>query len=244
MKLITACLTLTVLTFIALACSPSVPPEDEQLQTGQLVFRADVGQDATEDFVINLKVANTGLRKTAAQPGANAVMELRDEHDILQASSHISSLSAIDPEATLDTAEWRGRLDPGTYRVLWGASGLSYSVVEFVIFEQNGRPILGEQRIMAYPNLPMPDLPTFGEAQPLVDRAIAQLSDTLDVETDAIAVQRVSPREFADTSLGVPEPDQLYAQVITPGYVIELSYEDLSYIFHGAGDQLVFIPHE
>jgi hypothetical protein len=76
-------------------------------------------------------------------------------------------------------------------------------------------------------------------AQSLVDLAKADLAQRLQVMPDAIAVQDVEAVEFADSSLSVPEPDQMYLTVITPGYVINLASGAKIYEYHGAGDRVV-----
>lgn len=83
---------------------------------------------------------------------------------------------------------------------------------------------------------------TYGEAQPLVDQAIADLAERLDVGPDEIAVQSVEATEFPDASLGVPEQGKVYAQVITPGYVIRLVVNSTVYEYHGSGERAVFAP--
>jgi len=50
--------------------------------------------------------------------------------------------------------------------------------------------------------------------------------------------------EFPDASLGVPEPGKMYAQVITPGYVIRLAVEGAVTKYHGTGDRVVLVPDE
>ena len=83
---------------------------------------------------------------------------------------------------------------------------------------------------------------TYGEAQPLVDQAIADLAERLDVGPDEIAVQSVEATEFPDASLGVPEQGKVYAQVIMPGYVIRLVVNSTVYEYHGSGERAVFAP--
>ena len=73
----------------------------------------------------------------------------------------------------------------------------------------------------------------------LAEMAKADLAQRLGVDLDQIVVERVTPTEFSDTSLGVPEPGQMYAQVITPGYVITLTVDGESYRYHGAGERVV-----
>lgn len=55
-------------------------------------------------------------------------------------------------------------------------------------------------------------------------------------------MQSVETTEFPDASLGVPEQGKVYAQVITPGYVIRLVVDDAVYEYHGSGDRVVFVP--
>lgn len=78
----------------------------------------------------------------------------------------------------------------------------------------------------------------------LVDAAKADLVQRLGVDLDQIAVESVTPTEFSDTSLGVPVPGQMYAQVITPGYVITLTVDGESYRYHAAGERVVAVPPE
>jgi hypothetical protein len=78
--------------------------------------------------------------------------------------------------------------------------------------------------------------------QRLVNSAIADLAGQLDVARTEIAVQSVEATEFPDASLGVPEPGKMYAQVITPGYIIRLAVDGEVYQYHGSGDQVVSVP--
>lgn len=93
------------------------------------------------------------------------------------------------------------------------------------------------------PSEPMPE-GGYGEAQPLVDMAKADLQERLSVSPDEIAVQSVEATEFPDASLGVPEAGKMYAQVITPGYIIRLIVDGTVYEYHGSGEHVVFAPHQ
>lgn len=88
------------------------------------------------------------------------------------------------------------------------------------------------------------ELENYGQAQPLVDLARADLAECLNVGANEITVQSVEAVEFPDTSLGVPEPDRMYAQVITPGYIIMLVVNSTVYEYHGSGDRIVFAPND
>jgi hypothetical protein len=51
-------------------------------------------------------------------------------------------------------------------------------------------------------------------------RQIAQdaLARAMNVQPGQVAVERVDSVEWNDSSLGCPQPGQVYAQVITPGF--------------------------
>jgi hypothetical protein len=76
-------------------------------------------------------------------------------------------------------------------------------------------------------------------AETLVDLARADLAGQLGEKAGEVALLSVERTEFRDASLGVPEPGRMYAQVITPGYVIRLGVGDTVYTYHGSGDRVV-----
>jgi hypothetical protein len=84
--------------------------------------------------------------------------------------------------------------------------------------------------------------PGYGEAQHMVERALADLQVRPDVSAENVVVQEVLPTEFPDASLGVPEAGVTYAQVITPGYVIRLAAGDKVYEYHSSGERIVLVP--
>ena len=89
---------------------------------------------------------------------------------------------------------------------------------------------------------PEPTQDTFGDAQPLVNHSKDDLAKRLGVRSDEITVQSAEATEFPDTSLGVPAPDRMYAQVITPGYIIKLVVGGQIYEYHGTGVRIVLVP--
>jgi hypothetical protein len=78
----------------------------------------------------------------------------------------------------------------------------------------------------------------------LVAQARAELAQELGVSPDQVEVQSVEETEFPDASLGRPEPGKVYAQVITPGYVIELAVGGESYRYHASDERIVAVPNE
>ena len=70
----------------------------------------------------------------------------------------------------------------------------------------------------------------------LIERAIADLVQATSAAADEIAVVSTEEVEWSDTSLGCPQPDEMYAQMITPGYLIVLEGDGNSYEYHSGTD--------
>lgn len=63
--------------------------------------------------------------------------------------------------------------------------------------------------------------------------AAADLAERLGLpESAEVSVVSVAPRDWPDSSLGCPQEGKLYAQVITPGYVVVLEVEEERYEYH------------
>jgi hypothetical protein len=65
-----------------------------------------------------------------------------------------------------------------------------------------------------------------------VAAAIANLSKQTGLPTDQINIDSVTAMEWPDSSLGCPQEGMMYAQVITPGYLIGLSAQGKTYEYH------------
>jgi hypothetical protein len=61
--------------------------------------------------------------------------------------------------------------------------------------------------------------------------ATADLARRLDIPAEKIKVVSVQPQTFPDASLGLPRLDEMYAQVLTPGYIIVLSAGRGQYLY-------------
>jgi len=68
--------------------------------------------------------------------------------------------------------------------------------------------------------------------QQAIDAAKAALAARLGVGTSTITVVKVEVVQWPDTSLGVPEPGKMYAQVIVPGFRITLAQGGKEYEYH------------
>lgn len=87
---------------------------------------------------------------------------------------------------------------------------------------------------------PLSSAQIFDGAEPVVEQAKEDMANRKGIDKEQIAVVEVKAVNWPDTSLGCPEPGMVYAQVITPGYRILLSYNGQIYEYHSdQGDRLV-----
>ena len=70
-------------------------------------------------------------------------------------------------------------------------------------------------------------------------RAAADLARRLTVNRRQLALEKVVPAIWPDASLGFPEPDCLYAQVVTAGYVVLLSCGQDVYEYRSDGGRVL-----
>jgi hypothetical protein len=84
--------------------------------------------------------------------------------------------------------------------------------------------------------LPEPGLspisPLPGPPMPAASAAVAYLADELGITPQEVTVLASEPVEWADASLGCPQPGMMYAQVITPGYSFLLDAAGKQYKVH------------
>ncbi len=60
------------------------------------------------------------------------------------------------------------------------------------------------------------------EIKPSYDLAVSDLVKQVNVQPNAVQFVSYSREEFSDSSMGCPQPDRSYTQVITPGYRLQL----------------------
>lgn len=70
------------------------------------------------------------------------------------------------------------------------------------------------------------------EVSPAADACRQDLARRIKVAARDIEVVSCQARVFNDTSLGLPELDKMYAQVMTPGYTITLKAKNVSYLYN------------
>jgi hypothetical protein len=76
------------------------------------------------------------------------------------------------------------------------------------------------------------------ELAALVEEAKKDLSGRLDVAAGDIVLQSAEAVQWRDSSLGCPKPGMNYLMVITPGYLIKLEANGMTYEYHADKDKV------
>jgi hypothetical protein len=81
--------------------------------------------------------------------------------------------------------------------------------------------------------LPTLDTPVVDQVPPeLLEALLADLAERLAISVDQITVVHAQAVEWSDGSLGCPQPDMMYIQVITPGFRVILLAKDQLFDYH------------
>ena len=81
------------------------------------------------------------------------------------------------------------------------------------------------------PNAPATQNPALGEALP-PDVALNvqnQISEALGVPLDSIQIQNIEKMDWPNSCLGLPEGDEVCAEVITPGWLLTFNIDNQEY---------------
>jgi hypothetical protein len=70
------------------------------------------------------------------------------------------------------------------------------------------------------------------------------LAQRLGITVEEIEVREVRAMTWPDTSLGCPQPGQVYAQVIQKGWLIRLNVNGKNYLYHSGETQPPFLCNE
>jgi hypothetical protein len=204
------------------------------------------------------------------EPGAQAEFDITIQNETDQTWHGRYCLQLLDQQlplviATLESREFT--LQPGVgfsdvinvqfpHELDEGAYGLSLPVrrssgpmvdlvsIQIGVTDQERRPANQRDTDASLEACPPPVEASANPAAPLVALAKEDLVQRLGLGVDQIEVQSVTPADFPDASLGVPEPGQVYAQVITPGYVIELTVADQTYRYHASSERVVAVSDD
>ena len=85
---------------------------------------------------------------------------------------------------------------------------------------------------LSFPATPIP--------QSLIEKAKDDLAQRLSISTIQINVVDAKEVVWSNASLGCPQPGMLYADVLTPGYLILLSANGQDYEYHAAKGSVIF----
>jgi hypothetical protein len=94
--------------------------------------------------------------------------------------------------------------------------------------------------IVATPAL-APDAAAIGAA------SVAFVAATRGIAPDALRITAVEAVNWPDAALGCPQPDMIYAAVITPGYRVVLETADARFVVHTdsrPGGEQIICPEE
>ncbi len=72
-----------------------------------------------------------------------------------------------------------------------------------------------------------------------IDKALDDLAGKLKIDKTLITVVNSDEHKWNDASLGCPQKGKLYAQVIIPGFTIDLSYNNTTYSYHAGSNRVV-----
>jgi hypothetical protein len=70
------------------------------------------------------------------------------------------------------------------------------------------------------------------DPQPVVDAALQDAASHLGVSPSQVHVDQVEARQWPDSSLGCPQPGQMYSQIVTPGFLIVISMGNKQLEYH------------
>lgn len=82
------------------------------------------------------------------------------------------------------------------------------------------------------PEPPLPEKTPMPARPEVVEKAAADLAARIGASPEDIRLLELSEVEWRDTSLGCPQPGMMYAQVITPGYLMVLEAQGQGYEYH------------
>jgi hypothetical protein len=205
MRLPHARLSLCLILALAAACSAAREPEGPRIEAV-----ADLRSALTEAGV---DVAETAIMPSLTTPPGGRVVYLGDEQvEMYEAESEAAQRDEVQqllrrlPAVSPPNVWGRGRVivlyagqDGATIALLSGLMGDSLTL-----------------------SAPAPDEPY----PPAVVAAIGWLADEIEVEAIDVSVIAFEPVEWPDACLGLAEPDEMCAGVITPGWRVTLQVDD------------------
>jgi hypothetical protein len=171
----------------------------------------------------------TGGDRGSEPPGELARRTLADELGLPPDGIRVQSVVATEwPDSSLGCprrgVHYRPVVTSG-HRVVLEAGGRTYQV-----------HVAGAMAVLCQGSTAEPRAAT---AVRLLDLARRDLAGRLKIDPEAVKTTFPVPRQWPDASLGCPRPGISYAQVVTPGFVIELEAGGKSYVYHSDLERVV-----
>lgn len=116
--------------------------------------------------------------------------------------------------------------------IVWGSGSYFSGSFQKYYLNSSTTPAISQT-----PKIIEPDIS--GEEKQDADLAKQALAAELNVPVNEISIKSVTRHEFNDTSLGCPQKNIFYSQVITPGFIVLLEYKGTVYPFHTASKRVI-----
>jgi hypothetical protein len=88
---------------------------------------------------------------------------------------------------------------------------------------------------------PIPSTPATPNLQTLIAKAKDDLAQRLSIAVDQINGIEAKAVTWSNSSLGCPQPGMMYAEVLTPGYLILLNANGQDYEYHAGKGSDIFL---
>jgi hypothetical protein len=137
-------LILALLTFVMGACAAPTQPPPLRRHGLQPVALVDTVPD--HELQIKLGFYNAGPEPYPAVENLGAGWTLEAAPDEARTGGRVHMLGEIAPSSEVYPVIWNGQLDPGAYRLTWGAPDIGSTVVAFEVFEEAGGYRIGDVR--------------------------------------------------------------------------------------------------
>lgn len=183
-----------------------------------------------------MMVASSGVwAADQLAPVQNAINMLAQRANVPAADIKVVSVEGMDwPDTSLGAPQpgmmYAQVITPG-YKVVLQAGERRYEYHT----DMNQRAVLASldgakvtQAEAAPPNQPAPPPQS-------VQQCSDDLAKRLGIASDQVKLARCKDVSFPDAALGLPQPGMMYAQVITPGYIVILEAKNAQYLYAAAG---------
>jgi hypothetical protein len=141
-------LSVVIMAFLLMgvACNASSSVEEIPIRDKLITFIATIKADADGQIGLDLGVSNAG-NLVPADESFVGEWELSAAGDEPRAKGTVVGLPEMAAGEYM-LVSWAGKLDPGTYRLLWGAPDYGHTVVDFeVLAGEGGQVRVGDQTV-------------------------------------------------------------------------------------------------